>query len=725
MIKIDKSEIIEGCTVFWDDESDITYYVLPNTPSFRFEKGIPIFQFYKYKFPITRPDGKIGGGMAFFDVEFVVPDETMAKVKAQLQERVNKIYANSGRPAPPVKIGQLTFTKGKASINMEKISAGWIEKVYNPGSPSLYGKYITPFTIEFTQEGATFFADAMKGMGGTVQVAYDLWTFARLPPIKVKASWNQHKFYQFFQTIDVDWNLWSDDNYTETVRETIHNHESYDMQIDPGGITDPKVMSQIRDAVQRNFDDAIARNLLKEATPVSDENRKLPEGIEHVTRDIVKDQNAYVSVNYTEKTTIEWNPQPGGTLPSLTNYPNVKLENHFHEIDLNDPFFQNITVAIMVNADFEKLPIHSIEAHFEYKQGNTTTIEEPIFRNSNDVAKFKTYIENNINKYKYWYQVNYKGESQVFKSKEVETDEKSLVINVDDTGILLIDVAAGDLDFDKVKSAQVTLQYEDNNVPLIEKQLTMDKNNKVFKIAELIFQPRRNKYKYWVKYNMADGRTFQGDPIWGQSNQLYISSPFSATKTIGVRSLGDMEKDISTIYLDLKYDDSKNDYIVNQSIALTKSLPFFDWSFPVLSAGGGKVTYSGTIKYMDGTSEDIPETEEKASTISIGEIQDFLEVQLVPDLIDFNMVKLVKVSLSYKDKKIDTATGQVVYDIDENKDLIVKSGSTTLPVWTVKIKDKTKKSYMWQATFFMKDGSTKKTESLTTSEPTIVLEVPK
>ncbi len=197
------------------------------------------------------------------------------------------------------------------------------------------------------------------------------------------------------------------------------------------------------------------------------------------------------------------------------------------------------------------------------------------------------------------------------------------------------------------------------------------------------------------------------------------------TKTIGIRSLGDMEKDISTIYIDLKYDDSKNNYIVTQSIALSKSLPFYDWSFPVLSAGSGKVTYSGTIQYKDGTSETIPETEEKSSTILLGGIEDFLEVQIVPDLIDFNMVKLVKVSLSYKDKKIDPATGQVEYDIDENKDLIIKSGSTGLPVWTVKIKDKTKKSYTWQATFFMKDSTTKNTEPLTTSEPTIVLEVPK
>jgi len=43
--------------------------------------------------------------------------------------------------------------------------------------------------------------------------------------------------------------------------------------------------------------------------------------------------------------------------------------------------------------------------------------------------------------------------------------------------------------------------------------------------------------------------------------------------------------------------------------------------------------------------------------------------------------------------------------------------------WTVNLKDKSKNSYQWQATFFMKDGSTKKTDSATTSEPTVLPDV--
>ena len=709
MIRIDQSETIEGLTVYPDADSDIMFYVLPNTPTFRLDNGVPVFLFMKYKFPIERAAGKKGGGLAFFDVEFVVPEDKMKKVKEFLQERINRAYAQRGQQPPPVQIGKLTFTRGKASINLENLSNVMVEKVWNPASPALYGNYITPFTVEFTPEGATLFETALKGKGGAVQVAYELYTFARLPPIKVTGFWSQHKFYQFYQKIDVDWSFWGDDNYQETMTETFHNDEFYQLDFDWGAVTDEKVKSQIRQATQRSFDDSIARNLMKDVAPVSDENRKLPDGIEHVTRNMIQDKSASVTLNYSENQAIEWSPNPRGTLPNITSYPGVKVEDHFKLVDLDDPFFKTINVTVMVNADFERLPIHSVEVHLEYNQGNTHTIEEPIFKSANDIGKFASFIENKILKYKYWYQVNYKGEAQTFKSQEIETDEESLVINVDDTGILLIDASAGDIDFDKIKTVQVALQYEN-----IEDQFILDKSTKSHAVTKILFQPVRNQYKYRVKYNMADGRVFQGDWISAQSNQLYINSPFSNTRTITVRSLGDLEKDINTIFADLKYEDAQNQYVVTQNIALSKARPFFDWAFPVVSAGAGKVTYSATIQYKDGTSETVSK-EISGNVIEIGKIADILEVQVVFDLLDITKVKLAKVSLSYKDEP---------NNIDEKKDFLFKAGSTSPMTWTVKLKDKTKNSYQWQAEFFMVDGTKKSIDLKTGSEPTLLLEVP-
>ena len=99
------------------------------------------------------------------------------------------------------------------------------------------------------------------------------------------------------------------------------------------------------------------------------------------------------------------------------------------------------------------------------------------------------------------------------------------MINVDDLGILHLTVNPGDLNFTKIPQAQVAIQYEDKSagVGLMEDQFTLDKDNQEHTMTKLIFQPRRNRYRYRVKYVMADGTEYQKDWTDGQSNQLFIN----------------------------------------------------------------------------------------------------------------------------------------------------------------------------------------------------------
>src|SRR5262249_42422048 len=160
------------------------------------------------------------------------------------------------------------------------------------------------------------------------------------------------------------------------------------------------------------------------------------------------------------------------------------------------------------------------------------------------------------------------------------------------------------------------------------------------------------------------------------------NDPFSETKTIGIRALGDLDKQVDTIFVDLQYLDETNSYNQTHSVALSKGTPFFDWSFPVISSTGGKVTYSGTIKYKNGTEEDIPQTTATKDTLLVGpRVEDTLEVQVLPDLLDFSTLKLVKASLKYE----DTANG-----ISMQKDVIFHNGNPAV-TWSIPLKDKTKK----------------------------------
>jgi hypothetical protein len=175
MLKIDTAELIEGITVYADDKNPKMFYLIPNVPRFRInDNGLPSFAFYKYRNPIDRVDGRKGGGLLVCDTELSLPEAKRLAVTHALQARINARFQNSGNPPPQVEVGVLPFSKGVTKINVENMSNNFVEKVFNPGKPSLFGKCIAPFTVEFTETGVTFFEQARQNKGGLVQVVYDM-----------------------------------------------------------------------------------------------------------------------------------------------------------------------------------------------------------------------------------------------------------------------------------------------------------------------------------------------------------------------------------------------------------------------------------------------------------------------------------------------------------------------------------------------------------------------
>ena len=731
MLMWDKPQTVAGVTVYGDDRSAHTFYAFPNTPRFRLdENGLPIFKFLKYRRAIDRPDpvnpNRKGGGFCIFDVEFVLPDEVEKQVKDELQEKLNERFKNVN-PKPKVELGQLSYTRGAAKLQMLDSGGSMVEKVQNPGAPALYGHMITPFTVELSPEGATLAEAALQDKGGVVQVIYDLFTPVKLPPVTVTVWFNAEKFMHFHQEVTIDWHWYKKDEYREKIEQQWRTSEAGGVIVDPGTVTDQKVLNAVRDWGFQSLDDAVKRMVLSDIPDVSADQRKVPDGIEKVWRDQAISKVASFRRTYTEGQVMEWNPGPRGTLPNITSLKDkegkpLKWSDFAKTVDLDDPLFRTLTVNVTANADFQNIPIHSVDVHLDYHQGNTQRVDDFHLTTPNDVGKFASFIENDVWKYKYKYQVNYKGSDRTYKSPEVETDSKFLTINVGDTGFLEIHAQAGDLNIDQVERAQVVLQYEDssNNVPLIEDSFTIDKAHTEHKFSKLIFAPVKNAYKYKVKYFMKDGKEYTVDWQEARSMQLFINDPFSANRTISLRSLGDFQNDIAAIFVDLKYVDEKNNYSQRNSVALNKGTLFLDWAFPVIDETVGKITYSGSIQFQDGKVEEIKETELPATknTIMVGKARDdneFLNVQVIPDLLDFSRIKLAKVALHYA----DGANG-----IDARKDLVIKKTDTTIPPWSVRIQDKTKKTYDWQATYFMSDGTQKKTNLETTGETSLVLEVP-
>lgn len=718
---------IDDVIAYGDSESPFIFYLVSATPRFRIgPDGSPVFLFMKYRDPVPREGGKKGGGFLICDVEFSVPADVQKKAIDALQEQVNAQFPRMN-PKPVVQVREITFTKGSTSVQLFDAggSGALVQKVQNPGAPSLYGDLITPITVEFSPEGATLAEQAFQSKGPSLQVIYSLIAPVALPKMTVRVWFTASKFMSYTQKVDIDKGWYRPDSYKENVRQLFMNSESGGVDISADGVVDPKVRSKLEDWGFQTLDDAVKRMVLGDIPDVSSDDRKVPDGIDHLDRSIAVTKIANFSRTLTEGMSIEVDLGPRGSLPGINTLTGkdgkpLKWSDFSRTVDLNDPFFQQINVNVRANADFNALPIFSIDGQISYDEGSTHTSMPFSLSSPNDIVKFASFTENSKRSYAYNYKVNYKGETRVFESGTIlSKGDEPLTIDVGDTGVLQANVQAGDINFDEVSQALVTVHYEDsaNNVDPVEWELTLDKDHKAQTLQKVIFAIRSAPFKYKVKYDMKDGKTYLVDWKTNPASQIYVGSPFGGRKTIHLRSVGDLQSDISNIFVDLKYVDSANKYTQSNSVALNKGTSFVDWTFPVIDDTAGTVTYSGTVQFQDGQVQTIAETTATKDTIMVGRAKDdteFLNVSVQPDLLDFSKLKLVKVTLHYSDPG---------HELDSTKEFLLKANSSA-PTWTLRLQDKTRRSYEYKATFFLQDGTSRSMGPVTTSEPMLLLEMP-
>ena len=709
MLKLDDIRTLRGYQIHGDDTSDHTFYIFPNGPTFaRMTTGGLALRFVEYG-QLREDGGKKFGGFIAFDAELSVPSGDEKDITGDLQKEIDDRYRGLNLQPPKVLIAPINWTDGTVELLLTEGGA-LIEKIRGAGKPSLYGRNIASFMMELSELGTAIFKETLStGTASAVQVVYKLNYFGRLPPMTARGEWHATEFYSFFQDINTEDNFWSEDSYTEIVSSSRYKNDvtktTFNFIQNPNLKPEDqaKLEADIRASINKQLEAAVQRNLLKEIQEVDPNTKELREGqdIEDIRRSVSKTQMADVVIEWSESRAIIVNKNPQGMLPTVTSMKDtgnkpLKWEDYYSKISL-DEFLKTLPVNIQVNADFANLPIHSVEVKINYPHGPNAKVQEFVFSKPDDVGKFECFVHQGIRKFKYSYSVNYRNSQAHFQSPEVETDDTRLVISVDDLGVLALDIAPGDINFGQVDRAMITVRYDDAGTP-IEKKFNMTKSSTTFTLREVLGRPRTGTTKYQITYQRADGREIKTLEREQRAKELYIDDPFTAMKNVSFRAVGDLDTDIASIALSGVYLDQLNNYRQSVQLNLSKSQPFFDWNFPVIDEDSGTLTYSGAITFKNGTTTDIPETVAKRSIVQVGNrVADFLEVAVVPDLINWSLVKLVNVSLSYAD---------VPNGVNERMDVRFKSGEPEKR-WKVALKDASKTSYAWTSTFFLQDGSRK------------------
>lgn len=727
MLKLDTQDVV-GQTAYWGDDKDpLQWYALPGEPTLAIRNGKAVFKFVKYRFPIDRPGGVKGGGLLVMQAELALPAKDEAEIRRRIEAKL-KARGIPGSQAGNVNLGRPLITHGKVTVAvMGEDGNALVQRVVVPSPPSLFGNNAVSIGVELNEFGAPVFEQALKAQGaGLVIVGYELGYAAKLSKAHLIGTWDAAAYMNFSQKIEERSHMYADDDYEEKITDSLRKSDSqlvqWVEQPEPGGMdaaTYQKMMDNIEESVRRSLDEAIKRNVLEAIPPESRDVSKIRErGFDDIVRTVDTTRTASVRVEYLADKVVEMPANPNAPLPAfgqiVVDGKPLKWEDYAITVDADDPFFKQFAAAFMVNADFADLPIASVIVQVSYK-GTTGTgrAETYTFQKPEDINRFEAFYDGGTGEFEYSYVVNYKGQSNVFKSPPIKS-KSDVSINVGDLGIWKVDIDVGDVNFDEVAQAQLKCTYDDGDTH-VERQFTITPTTTKHQIREVIFKPRSQPWKYSVKYFMKGGREIAVPEETSQGDQLYINDPFSALRTISVRTKGDFDNVIDTLFLDFLYEDTDHDYRQSKSFAFSKAgKRFEDWSFPVISEKLGTLKYTGNIVYKDGRPPlVIAEKIVTSNTVLEGEDVLKLDVQIVPDLLDWTAMKLATVTLSY----VDDANG-----INESDTFTLRKDAPPAK-WSVDIKDKTKKTYHVVPRFFMADGTKKEPTPFDATDDTLVLEL--
>ncbi|KQT94746.1 hypothetical protein ASG49_07970 [Marmoricola sp. Leaf446] len=726
MLKLDNVRIINEHQVHGDDTSPATFYILPRFPRLaRLENGGLGLRFVEYS-ALREEGGNVFGGFVAFDVDLAIPQPTLDAVTAALDDELARQFPG-GQP-PKAQLAPVPWLGGAVKLLLSQNDTV-VEKVSGAATPSLAGNNVACFLMELSQLGTTIFKDTLStGTSSGIQVVYDLDYYCRLPEMHATGTWNASEFYSFFQDVNTEDNFWSEDSYTEVVSSS--RYKSDVTKTEFSFVADPNIPPEqqadfettIRNTINTQLAEAVKRNLMQAITDVDPNVKNLNEDqdIEDIRRSVNKTQIANVSVEWREAKAVVMDVHPQGSLPTVTSLKDadgnaLKWEDYYSKISV-DEFLKSILVNVRVNADFDDLPIHSVEVKCRYDHGPGAKSVEKTFTQADEVQKIEFLAHQGNRKYVRSYQVNFDNSAFVLQSPEEEVDDNELTINVDDLGVLGLDVVNGDINFEQVARAHVRVRYAGDGAAPIEKFLNLTATEGEFKIRDVIQGRRTAPVTYQTTYTMkGDGREITVPEETQDAKVIAINDPFRGLRTITFRALGDLANAISSISIQATWNEPTNAYRQETAVALSSAMPFSEWKFPTIDERDGTLAYTATITKSDGSSKSVEESDVRGTLITVGElVEAFLEVDVVPDLVDWTQVKLVNVSLRYDDN---------AGDVHEAEELLFRPGDPTKS-WRVPIADETVTGYTSRTTYFLTAGGRREVGPTEETALSLFLELP-
>ncbi len=697
-------QTVEDVTVFRDDTVWFKFYPIADHPEIRRdENGKPVFLLVKYAFSDQErrdnPDLPPGGGYLNFDVQFAVPADQLARVREHLQAWVNEEWERlrngtpeeralpgvAGTTAPPmVEIGTPTWTSGVAKLDAPQ-SEDLVEKRIAEGVPSLLTQNVAMFSLDLSPSGATFMERTLVGDGDEgsnltpLQVGYDLTFWARLPPVRIN------------------------------VTETAHAAGLIDVQIDTGsGSVDDQTIQELRqyaldmiqDMIENSFFTDDQSQGLNGETPADlpDPNRN-PANTKRYLRKSFDKATMDVKLNLEQSAVVEWPIYPRATLQTFfEGMSESELKQFVRSLTLDDDFFNNLNLEVRVFADFDDPLLSAVEVEVVYEGDDANgehVVKTDTFTFTDDTPQtWKPTLIGSAREYRYRYRVNFNGGGFGSHSGWQTGTSPDLNVAVPAPGRVVVDVITGDVNFtDLVSQVQVTLAYEDDDIPRREHTVVLDANNREERWEHVIFDFVRRPVQYKCRYLLHSGEVIDGDFQTTTSRTLVINQPFERFLRVRLVPTGNGWEDVAQAIVDLRYSDPANEYEAEGSFTLKSNAEFKQWQVVLRDRDKRDFEYRTTVSYKNGDFEQSGwERLEGDATIPIHvKAPPTVKVNLISDMLDFAAAPITEVVMRYNQNGVEETETFVFRD-------------KTPQTWTIRVADGMPLRYTYQVTHFPPDN---------------------
>jgi hypothetical protein len=683
-------QIIEGVSVFADHGDPMQYYYLPLSPklsTFPDAAGrqTPQLQLIKFR-------GAAGnGGFLNFDVNIGVEQQTLNRIQ-------DKIRSQSQLNATP-RLGPVDTIDGSVRLLLLGKQTGdpaaapdptgaprFVLKIDQAAKPALYGDNQAAFSVSLDPAGVTVLEEALQGESSPIGIVYSLEFLALRPAYAVQLSidWDRvQKHLDDHFTLDA---IFVSEDIEKAVDE-LREKRAIVLQADtfiPEGEDNAAVLAR-RDKAITEVYEMITDAFFK---PTVDPVKQEPDGWDrftdtanrlsqlaitggwssaaHFTKkqiDYTRIDRKSLNVNLSERTAVKRTIYPQGHLAGLARVltqGGFRLSDFVTSVDLDDPYFQRRRVAVISRGNFEQDSIGSLAVRLTYgSEPHDVVLESSTARAS---AEWGSILTAGAMKREVTTQftVRFKdvdGTQRPLQLDSAPTKTTDDSLEIDPRQLYAIVpvpcVAVPNFPWDHYPQVEVRLAYTDeaNGIGLNE-TLILNKSHPDQTWKMFVRNAARTQFKYKLLFRAADNTSVEGPWLAGTEARVDVADP-RPNKLVVVITPSLNWDTVSRAFVDVSYEDSENDLLVEQSFEFSKDATASQ-SFRVdlVNPKRRQVSYQVTILFADTRVVTVPRSVTQERRIIVrSDLRGHRIISVHPAAVEFAARNLqqMTVELGYED----------------------------------------------------------------------------